>query len=157
VKVARAERNRQTISARRNRRLTQDERLQLAWLAGFLDGEGTIALSHGSRRTPNLRIVVYNTSAAIITKARAILDALEIGYFVRWDRRYDNHCASIRIGTEGTLRLHQFMRPYLVRQVERYDAAVAFLGNRYDDHQRVWWSPEDLSQWEQLRARFNVK
>lgn len=156
-KTTRRARNRQAISARRARPLTADERLRLAWLAGFLDGEGTIALSHGSRKTPNLRIVVYNTARPVVEKACRLLDDLEVAYFVRWDRRYDNHCASIRIGNDGALWLHPLIRPYLVRQVERYDAAVEFLGERYRDRLRVWWSPEDLVQWEQLRTRFNVK
>lgn len=153
-KVAMVAAHRQQVASNK-RTLTEAQRLGLAWLAGLIDGEGTVSLSHGSRKTPNLRIIVYNTATPIVAKIQTILDDLGIVYFTRWDRRFANHCAAIRIGNEGTLALHPLLRPYLVRQIERYGAAVAFLADRYTDRHRVYWRPEDLAAWEVLRARFN--
>jgi hypothetical protein len=55
------------------------------------------------------------------------------------------------------LRLYDPLRPHLVRQVDRLDAAVDFLRPRYAGRMRVLWKPEEIAQWEQLRERFNRK
>lgn len=52
--------------------------VDLGWIAGFFDGEGTVVLSKGKRTAPHLNIAIVNTDLALLQKAQSILDALEI-------------------------------------------------------------------------------
>src|SRR5262249_50911869 len=56
---------------------------EIGWLAGLVDGEGSIALSHGGTRTPHLRVMLYNSSIPILDKAKRILDDLGVAYFAK--------------------------------------------------------------------------
>lgn len=126
----------------------------LGWLAGIIDGEGSISLSHGGTKSPNLRIGITNGSDAILAKIFGILTAAGVNYYCYREPRGTTNLA---IGTAGSLRLHRLLRPYLVRQVEQYDAAVAFLAPRYDGRLRVFWTAEDRAEWESMRRKFHTK
>lgn len=131
-----------------------------AWLAGIIDGEGTFALTHGGDgRMPNLRLAIYNTSEQILTKVRTILNSSAVSFYEKRDTRSVRWtpCSNVIIGTEGTLRLYDPLRPHLVRQIDRLDAAVAFLRPRYAGRRRVHWTAADLAEWAALRGRFNHK
>lgn len=131
--------------------------LDVAWLAGVIDGEGTIALTTSAAGNPTLRFHVYNTNRAIIQKTRSVLDRIGVEYYERCDDRNGRTpCSNISFGMDVALRLHPVLRPHLVRQVDRYDDAVALLGPRYRaGRQRVSWSADELAQWEALRRKHN--
>ena len=126
----------------------------LGWLAGIIDGEGSITLSHGSTRSPHLRVSITNGNDAILAKTYAILAAAEVSYCSHHEPR---GTTNVTVGTQGSLRLHRLLRPHLVRQVEQYDAAIAFMLRRYDGRLRVYWSAADREEWEGMRRRFHTK
>jgi hypothetical protein len=130
-----------------------------AWLAGIIDGEGTFALTHGGNsRKPNLRLAVYNTAVPILVKVKRILIEAEISFYEKLDTRNDRRpCSNITIGTEGVLRLYEPLRPHLVRQTDRLDAAVTFLRPHYDGQRRVRWSEKAIGEWESLRATHKTR
>lgn len=126
----------------------------LAWLAGIIDGEGSITLSHGGSGSPHLRVNITNGSDAILTKIYDILIAAEVSYYANPELR---GTTNIVVGTTGSLRLYRMLRSYLVRQVEQYDAAVNFMLLRYKGQLRTRWSVADREEWEDLRRRFHTK
>jgi len=128
----------------------------LAWLAGIIDGEGSIALTHGGNGTsPVLRLMIYNSDEAILFKCRAILDDAGISFYEWWDRRAPRAGASLSISTRGVLALTPRIRPFMVRQIDRLDAATAFFAGRYaGERQRVLWTDADRVAWSELRSEF---
>lgn len=63
---------------------------EIAWLAGIIEGEGSIALSAWSRGAGNpsdrkvgFNLKIYNTDALIIKKCVSILDRLNIGLHLK--------------------------------------------------------------------------
>lgn len=128
----------------------------LGWLAGLIDGEGHIGLvANGGRRNPHLRVNICNGSDAILNKAGAILAAADVASYSNRELR---GTTQITIGTEGSLRLHRMIRPYLVRQGEQFDAAAEFMLRRYTPGRtRVFWTDDDRAEWEGLRRRFHGK
>src|SRR5690348_17087910 len=65
--------------ARRARQQAPDPVLpaaDLGWLAGIIDGEGTVSLiANSGLRNPQLRVAICNGSDAILDKVAAILEA----------------------------------------------------------------------------------
>ena len=62
---------------------------EIAWLAGLIEGDGTLALTVHERRghegsNPKIAVLlrVYNTDAAIISKSISILERLGVGHYV---------------------------------------------------------------------------
>lgn len=128
----------------------------LGWLAGIIDGEGSIALiANSGARNPQLRVCICNGSDSILDKVGAILEAAGVTFYANRELR---GTTQITVGTAGSLVLHRIVRPYLVRQVEQYDAAVSFLAGRYGEGRiRVHWTDEDRAEWGRLRRRFHSK
>lgn len=127
----------------------------LGWLAGIIDGEGTVALSHGGTRSPHLRIGITNGSDEILAKIYRILENCGVDFYAKRERR---GTTNVLIGTTGALRLHRMLRSYLVRQVAQYDAAVAFMRRRYDSGvTRVYWTTTERAEWEALRERYHKR
>jgi len=127
----------------------------LAWLAGIIDGEGTVALSHGGTRSPHLRIIIYNGDLSIVEKVSRILDEIGVSWYGKWDRRAAKANHSWLLGTHSTLTLYPLIRPYLVRQVGVLDAGVEFMQPRYEGRSRVRWTAAERAEWEAMRARFH--
>jgi hypothetical protein len=129
----------------------------LAWLAGVLDSEGTVSLVNGPRRNPQLRLSIYNSSDLILDKVAKILCSLNVPYHEHKDDRPARPGYGFHIGTQGAITLYPLLRPFLVRQVNRYDYGYWFLTPRYEGRQRVRWTESDRSKWEQLRQVCNAK
>ena len=128
----------------------------LGWLAGIIDGEGTVSLSHGSNRSPHLRVSIYNGDPAILDKVHAILDGSGVGYHEFWDKRATKANLHITIVGANAILLHELVGPFLVRHIDRLTAAVAFLKPAYEGRTRVHWTPAQRAEWEVLRSRFNA-
>jgi hypothetical protein len=125
----------------------------LGWLAGIIDGEGSIALSHGGNGTPHLRVQITNGSQPILAKVAAVYRAAGLRPYINHERRA---VANVSVTQQDTLVLHALLRPYLVRQGEQYDAAATFLRRRYDEgRRRVYWTEEERAEWEALRTKFH--
>ena len=104
-------------------------RTQLAWLAGFIDGEGTISVVRraprkGAREGYDLAVHVGNTNqdsveyAAAVggTQVRGAVKTLPSGrkwYYVRW-------CGKSALG------ILQAIQPFLVAKHEQCDLAIEF-------------------------------
>lgn len=126
----------------------------LGWLAGIIDGEGHIGLSHGGgTATPHLRVSFTNGSEAILEKARGIYRDAGI----RWHEHYEPRgTTNVSVTQADALMLHVLLRPHLVRQIDRFDLAAAFLRRRYDEGRlRVRWNDAERAEWEQMRQRFH--
>ena len=131
-------------------------RTDLAWLAGIIDGEGSVALSHGSNRSPHLRLAIYSGDEAIIDKVRAICAKVGVTPYEKWDRRAARPNLMFLFGTRDVLILYPLVRPFLVRQVEALDAGRSFMAPAYaGGRQRVKWTAEQRATWEMLRQRFH--
>lgn len=147
----------------------------VGWLAGMIDGEGSVDLApklgrgHGSA----LRLIIYSTSTEIIDKAIGVLRALGTtpSVQIRPPRppRNPTSLLQIMITMHDSLTLYPILRPHMVepRKTARYDDAYAFLAHRYLDpvltssgkvrhnnRRRVSWTPTDRDAWDVLRARY---
>lgn len=127
----------------------------IAWLAGIIDGEGSVALSHGGNRSPHLRILIYNGDPGIIDKVSRILDEIGVDWYGKWDRRAARANHSWLLGTAATLALYPLIRPHIVRQVDVLDAGFRFMQPRYEGRTRVRWTAAERAEWEGLRSRFH--
>ncbi len=132
--------------------------VDLAWLAGVIDSEGTISLTHSSRRNPSLRVSIYNSSDLILDKCARTLRGLDIRWYEFTDRRAARTAYAFHISTAGAMRLYPHVRPHMVRQSNRYDAGVAFMESRNPSGAaRVRWSDQDRDTWEQLRGVLHAR
>lgn len=133
----------------------------LGWLAGVIDGEGTVALVCTARDNPTLRISVYNTNDLLLDKIARILYGLGLD----WSERVDNRPVeqgnrvgyAINLSTDSALRLYEHVRPHMVRQANRYDAAYWFLWPRLKHTRRYRWSDRERAIWVNLREVFNAR
>lgn len=134
----------------------------LGWLAGIIDGEGTISLAW-SQGSPWVRITVPSTTQAIIDKTVAILGDLEVRFTVSTaeDRGSNLPLSKVAIHGRAAYDLLGHLRPHLVRQVERADAAVAFFGPLYSGktarggsrQYAIGWTEELRQEWDEIRSR----
>ena len=127
----------------------------IGWLAGIIDGEGTVSLVNG-QSGPILRIGIYNGDAAVLDKVHRIYDALGVRSFDHWDSRAAKACCLVNISTSSVLAIYKVIRPHMTRQVARLDAAVSFLEPCYEGRSRVHWTAAQRAEWEALRSRFNA-
>lgn len=63
----------------------KDKMTRLAWLAGFIDGEGSLGI-HKHHKTYMPMISIYNTSAETMEHVKRLLGELEVNYcFTMYD------------------------------------------------------------------------
>ena len=108
---------------------------RLAWLAGIIDGEGTVSLQISSRkrrakpgfrrdrgrireRTLVWKIDVSNTNASLISEVVSILDSLGVRYFFgKYNMKNPKHKPLTKVimtGRPRVVKLIQFVKPWLV-------------------------------------------
>lgn len=120
---------------------------ELGWLAGIMDGEGTICLSKekASRRNhlyARCTIhVIANTNPALIARVTALLSKVEIRYsigtLIGEQKRAKNWkpAWNVKISTIDAMKdFLEMVRPYLVGKAEQADIAVLFLARRFSSH-----------------------
>lgn len=132
----------------------------LAWLAGVLDGEGSISLHQRNPtsrgiRTPVLQVQVYGNDGPVIDKVRKVLGEHSLRYSVAHDRRTPILALQLCLSTHPSLALYPLVSPYLVRQIDRYTAAYNLITAHYARGVR-FWRPEDIAAWADLRRQFGV-
>lgn len=116
--------------------------VDLAWLGGIWDGEGTISLRRSLQKRGNKnpqfspRVSMVNTNSAILEKVVNILDSLEIKYYFRekdqggfaGSRR---QCFLVSVETLGNaVKLLVAIRPYLVGKRFQCDMLLKFCESR---------------------------
>lgn len=129
----------------------------LGWLAGVIDSEGTVSLVRGPRGNPCLRISIYNSSDLILDKVARILHETGVQWSERADKRHERTGYAIHVSTDSALRLYEHVRPYMVRQASRYDAAYWFLWPRMQHTRRYRWSAHERAMWANLREVLNAR
>lgn len=134
--------------------LTEQEK---AYLAGIVDGEGTITL----RRTKG-RIVVYaialtNTNGALILHVGRLLKRAGIRTYLSkhacWAGRkgYKAGWQLLLAGIDNTKAFLNMIRPYLVGKARQADLVLEFLSNRRSGHHVGRKSARDLMIYDMLR------
>jgi hypothetical protein len=129
----------------------------LGWLAGVIDSEGTVSLVRSQNRNPILRISIYNSSDLILDRVARILAALDVTWTEHVDARHERTAYGFHFSTKHALRIYPILRPHMVRQVNRYDAAYWFLAPRYEGRQRVMWTDRERGIWQNLRGVLNAR
>lgn len=115
----------------------------LAWLAGIIDGEGSITFQVTKRKTGNLVIVpfisVTNTDEGIIQRIMDILDNIGVGFKASWiiDKNHPKYLKRCNIKIDRYARVKGFIPmvyPYL-SSVKKYNAEVVldFIKNREEN------------------------
>jgi hypothetical protein len=88
----------------------------LAWLAGIIDGEGTIAVydyHHTTRCQRVVRLFIYNTDLGIVSECERILKDLDI-FYTMWTDMRGKPCYHVRVcRIKDMLRLCGLIKPYI--------------------------------------------
>ncbi len=156
----------------------------IAWLAGIIEGEGSLSMNAYERkdRSNNMKvqttIVIYNTDAGIIRQALSILDAMDIAYYVRErEQKPMLHEGGKYLPTApmlivlvktltGSLKLLTSIRPWLFGdKAARAEIMLQYLTRRLerikangDNHRNVKMDKEDfeiVSKFYRLTKRSN--
>ena len=115
------------------------EKLNLAWLAGFFDGEGCVYLKRDRQRSGNfsyhVRIIFSNTHLPTLHRVKEILDGEGIisrvfGTSTKWRTRWE-----LRVNATKATRVLEKMLPYLV--TKREQAEIALLSRQYQGVQGI--------------------
>jgi hypothetical protein len=135
---------------------------QLAWLAGVMDGEGTIALyKEKSSRTSHFyaRCIVHviaNTNPVLIIRVAELLGEAgikySIGTLIGEQKRQKNWSRAWNMKISGLDAMKEFLpmiEPYLVGKKEQAQLAMRFLERRSSGH--AAWGITELD--EALMAR----
>jgi len=123
---------------------------QLGWLAGIVDGEGTVGIhrSNGKRyKHPYLRpaLQIVNTDLKIMEMARSILTSItgnSHNLVVTNRKRPENNKIGyrIKIGTQHELLLVMpMLLPYLVGKAEQAELVIEFCKRKYGRLKYSWY------------------
>lgn len=114
-----------------------DQKANLLWLAGFMDGEGYIGIyGRPDKKTYNYVpcVQIPNTNDTAISEVRRILESLGIAYYVRGEKpRSSNHKALTRVEAHGIHRTLKFLwviEPYLVVKQPQAQFVMAWIWSR---------------------------
>lgn len=102
-----------------------------AYLAGFIDGEGTIMLIVRANKSVGVLLTVANTKAAAITW---IMEVTGVGRLHSRPRRSAKHAPTFwwQASSEAAESILEQIRPYLKIKSEQADLALEFQGNLRD-------------------------
>lgn len=123
----------------------------IAWLAGIIEGEGSLAMNAYDRkdRNSNLKvqtsIMVYNTDAGIIKQVLNVFDQMGVSYYVRErEQKPMKHeggyytstsnmlCVLVK-GLQGGMKLLTAIRPWLYGdKAARADIMLRYLTRRFE-------------------------
>lgn len=114
--------------------------LDLGWLGGLFDGEGSISTQREGRNYP--RVDIVNTDKALLEKAQAILDALEIDNSLRLraSTHSPKHSPVYQLTIGGSSGIKKFFAQVPVQSKAKLDKFHSFehlLSNRPYSHTRA--------------------
>ncbi len=135
---------------RDNRQATSTE-MEIAWLAGIIEGEGTLMMGLWQReenRKPKvgLQVKVYNSDAGIIRKCAEILESIAIGFHLKeremppvarpdGEGSYRANAPMLTLTVsrlDSVDRVLKAIRPYLFgEKAARADLMMSFLERRF--------------------------
>lgn len=131
---------------------------EIGWLAGIIDGEGTISLGK-SKGCPWPRMTIPSTTPEIVKKSSEILSSMGIHYTSYIQAGINLPCTIISVGGKACVDSLILLLPYIVRQTNRATDIIEFFDGRYEDEtcrgnkrQRIIWSQEGRDEWERLRS-----
>lgn len=132
------------------RRLSQTE---AAWIAGFLDGEGSVML-YRRETAVALRVTAANTHRPTLERLVALCGC---GSIVRWRSLKKEHKDSYwwQLNAEGAAALLHQILPYLVTKKAQAELAIAFQGRLRDPALKAdrTWQHEYLARMKALNRR----
>lgn len=134
--------------------------IRLGWLAGILDGEGTVTIRIRNRRnksdllTPV--VTVANTDKEIIDRILEIYKENNIPYWVTYYPQKGNWAGSWRVDTVGIkrcIRILNVIKEFLVGKKFEADLVYGWCTNRKDTlGKRKYYDESDLEVVRQLKA-----
>ncbi|MFA6385939.1 MAG: hypothetical protein WCW29_04310 [Candidatus Paceibacterota bacterium] len=113
--------------------------IEKSWLAGILDGEGSIGISRlmSHRKNPTLtpRISIGNTNMKIINHVREILEKIPITMFIEKCQKVENknwkQASVIQIShIIGVKKLLDVVTPFLIGKREQAEILLSFVNSR---------------------------
>lgn len=143
------------------------------WMAGILDGEGSVSYTPTHRGVPCFRFMVYTTSPEMAAEIQRMASSIGLKW-TEWVDHRDREsalghrpCTCLSMQGQAAVRLYEAVAPFLIRHADAAAEAVAFLKVRYDrpvtrggvegKRRRVHWTKSDCDEWEALRVRWNPK
>lgn len=104
--------------------------VQAAWLACAIDGEGSIGIWRGPRRTASeskyrVAVVVTNTNLDFIAQVSGLVSGrVTVKQMPR--KPHHRQCYAVRLSARATLPLLEQVRPYLVIKGKQADLVMQF-------------------------------
>lgn len=130
---------------------TRDPSVDLNWLAGIYEAEGSFSLTLDHRDHAALAISISNTNARIIDKVKLNLNTLGCGFHVRDKVKVKpHHKAAQIVAVTGILRCHTFFGQMVDRWTgsrhSRMAAAILeFAKSRLSRSRKDPYNPRELS------------
>lgn len=131
---------------------------ELAWLAGFWDGEGTITVFHTKRKNGkdryNASLVVVNTHEETISHILKLLDRLGIKmHLLKRQSKNKKHAVSYQLTTRNMLYIQKLLPlliPYLVCKKAQAELTLRFVNSRLESNTDTggWghWTPYEYDE-----------
>lgn len=123
-----------------NLKFVQPDQCELAWLAGIIDGEGSVTIGARLRKkTNNLvlvpQVLITNTDKEIIKECERILNKMQLGYTINWiEYKHKDYLdrANIRITKYQRVKfLLEHLTPYLhSRKRHNAEVVLEFIADR---------------------------
>lgn len=117
--------------------LAKTSDLEMGWLAGFFDGEGSFNIHHQrKRRWEGWKpwFTVANTHAETVNKVIEIMDKLGLAYHVSWNQdKRKNRKPIWRVEVTGLLRMRRLLNlitPYLFTKKRQAELLLEFVNLR---------------------------
>lgn len=129
--------------------------VDLAWLAGFMDGEGTFILMKVSGRYPQPTIAVNNTHYGTLPEMTALLDRLNLPYYVGHKNPPTTHkgwspqWTVQAIGLKRCDRWCRALLPYLKTKREACELMLEYINRRLLKPLKGAWGERILDAREQ--------
>lgn len=105
--------------------------VELAWLAGIIDGEGSIQLDAGmrknGRRSCTPRLTIGNTSKAMMLEVRRLFEALEVHGHEGIAARTRRPMGIAVLQGNSAVAIVKAVRPYLVAKAEQADVLLEYV------------------------------
>lgn len=125
---------------RDNQQVTVNKQIDLGWLAGIWDGEGSFSIIQNSKvnkknqHSLQAKITMENTNVVLIDNVCRILDDNNIKYYL-WERdhRSDKHKTTWVVNVIQLLSMKQFcdiVEPYLVSKKSNANILRRFIVSR---------------------------
>ncbi len=112
------------------------QNVDLAWLAGIIDGEGCFTIFSVNRSdavnpSPSANITITNSNCLLLNRCKEILDEFEIKYFYHDPKnghQQGRKVMRIRVKNYSSLRrLIELVLPFLVGKIEQARVMLEFV------------------------------